>query len=152
MEMVLEQAGRPCFDLAHTDSVLQRALHLLPRWGGWSGGQLDWPHVARSSWSMALRLRRLVLYACIHAIVTLGLAIYAMSGMSERFDGFEMSQGAATAEIAADILMLPGYLLWTSWASKNLPDALEWLLFAANSALWGMVISVLFGIRLMRRR
>lgn len=101
---------------------------------------------------MALRLRRVVLYACIHAVLTLGLGTYAMAGMLDRFDGFEMSQGAATAEVAASVLMMPGYLLWTSWASKNLPNSLEWMLFAANSALWGTVISALIGIRSMRRR
>ena len=46
-----------------------------------------------------------------------------------------------TAGIAADVLALPGYVLWTTGASKNLPNALEWLLFLANSALWGLVLS-----------
>ncbi len=27
--------------------------------------------------------------------------------------------------------------LWTSWASKNLPNLVEWLVFMGNSVLWG---------------
>lgn len=80
-----------------------------------------------------------------HAVVTLGLLLYAMQGLS-RLDGFEATQGAATAAMAADVLMLPGRLSWTPWVSKNLPNAFEWLLFVANSALWGFAISLMAGM------
>jgi hypothetical protein len=84
-----------------------------------------------------------------HGAVTLGLLFYAMQGLSE-IDGFEASQSVANAATAADVLMLPGYLLWTPWASKNLPNVVEWLLFVANSALWGFTISFIAGM--MSRR
>lgn len=87
-----------------------------------------------------------------HGAVTLGLMLYAMYGWSRRFDGFEAPQSAATAAIAVDVLSLPGSLLWTSWASKNLPNAVEWLLFVANSALWGLVISIVLGMTSTRRK
>jgi hypothetical protein len=45
--------------------------------------------------------------------------------------------GASTADKAADVFMLPLTALWGPWAGSHLPNGLEWLLFAANSALWG---------------
>ena len=81
---------------------------------------------------MGPRLKRVLLFTCLHAVITLGLSLYAMYATSE---GFEASQAAATAAVAADVLMLSGSLLWTSWASQNLSNALEWLLFVTNSAL-----------------
>jgi hypothetical protein len=88
---------------------------------------------------MAARLRRVVIFACIHAAVTVGLAIYSLDFSA--IDGFEPRQGPRLAGMAAGVLASPGYLLWTSSASRNLPNALEWLLFIANSALWGLLIS-----------
>jgi hypothetical protein len=93
---------------------------------------------------------RVVLFTCLHGAVTLGFLLYAMQGLA-RLDGFEAPHGAATAAIAADVLILPGYLLWTPWASKNLPNVVEWLLFVANSALWGFVISLIAGVMSPRR-
>ena len=52
----------------------------------------------------------------------------------------------------ADVLMMPGLLLWTPWASKNLPNAVEWLLFVGNSAVWGFLISTIVGLVATRRR
>jgi hypothetical protein len=88
---------------------------------------------------MVPAVRRVAIIACIHAIVTLGLLAYCMD--MSAVDGFKPPQSTRVAATAAHGLMLPGYLLWTSWASKNLPNSLEWLLFIANSGLWGFVIS-----------
>ena len=88
----------------------------------------------------------MVLFSCLHAVVALGLLGYATAGSLLRFDGFEALRGSMTAGIAADVLALPGYVLWTTGASKNLPNALEWLLFLANSALWGLVLSATWGL------
>ena len=38
---------------------------------------------------------------------------------------------------ACKLLGLPAVALWTPWMSRNAPDAVEWLLFGANSLLWG---------------
>lgn len=64
----------------------------------------------------------------------------------------EISNRASYARLAVDILRFPGYPLWTPWASKNLPNVMEWLLFLANSVVWGLVISALVGFcqRLLR--
>jgi hypothetical protein len=56
-----------------------------------------------------------------------------------RFDNPDLREwfGASTALKAADVLMLPLALDWGPWASSHLRNALQWLLFVANSALWG---------------
>jgi hypothetical protein len=93
---------------------------------------------------MAPQPKRIVLFAGAHALLTLALSFYYTSAMTEAVlpgQMPEISDRADYAGLAADILMFPGYLLWTPWASKNLPNVLEWLLFIANSALWGLVIS-----------
>jgi hypothetical protein len=101
------------------------------------------------------RPKRIVVFACAHALVTLTLSFYYTSAMTKPvLPGSmpEISNRASDAGLAADILMFPGYLLWTPWASKNLPNFMEWLLFLANSVVWGLVISALMGFcqRLLR--
>jgi hypothetical protein len=55
-----------------------------------------------------------------------------------RFDqpGLERTAVETAATWVNRVLMLPGRIIWTSWASRNLPNVLEWILFVANSALW----------------
>lgn len=91
-------------------------------------------------------LKRSLAFTCLHAAATLVLSVYAMAATLARLDGNDVSTAAAAAGSAADVLMLPGSLLWTSWASKNLSNLLEWLLFIGNSALWGLVISAALAI------
>jgi hypothetical protein len=98
--------------------------------------------------TMAPRPKRVVLFAVAHALLTLALSFYYTSAMTEPVlpgNMREISDRASYAGLAADILMFPGYLLWTPWASKNLPNVVEWLVFIANSALWGLVISAVVG-------
>jgi len=52
---------------------------------------------------------------------------------------------------AQKLIFTKCYLLWTTWASRNLPDALEWLLFLANSALWALSSSAVVGLSFTRR-
>ena len=80
----------------------------------------------------------LVLAACYSTAFTLG---------SERFD-----KGDANVSIVeyiagslTEILMSPGKYIWTSWASKNLHNAFEWMLLIANSALWCIALAYVFG-------
>ena len=87
---------------------------------------------------MRTKIRLLALFTCAHVVLTLGASLYAMTDLA-RFDNPELPRtlGMTTAGIAANVLMSPGLLVWTSWASKNLPNAVEWIVFIANSALWG---------------
>ena len=100
-----------------------------------------WVVNGRMPVSMRSRFTRVALFTCLHATITFGLGIYGMMGSSARFDGFRPPPGSALAGKVAEIFMLPGFLLWTTWASRNLSNAVEWLLLLGNSALWGLVLS-----------
>jgi hypothetical protein len=87
----------------------------------------------------SFRLKYLVIFACLHALVAIGLFAYGFD--LSAVDGVEPSRAKQFAFTAAGVLMLPGRLIWTEWASKNLPNVLEWFLLIANSILWGAVIA-----------
>ncbi len=80
-----------------------------------------------------------VLFGCVHLVVTLGCMVYAMGMTSLRFDNPDLPKtlGEGIATAGTTILMLLGSLVWNTWASTTLPNAVEWLLFVANSALCG---------------
>jgi hypothetical protein len=97
-----------------------------------------------------MMVRRVALFTCVHAVVTLGLSVYALTAGD--VDHIEAPQRVANAELVADVLMLPGQLAWTSWASKNLPNAVEWLWVVTNSALWGLALSAVVEMVSAHRR
>jgi hypothetical protein len=104
---------------------------------------------------MTRNLRLIVVFTCAHVVVTLACVVYFMAAGSARFDNPELPQTLVerAAEGAANVLTLPARFLWTSWASRNLPNFLEWLLFAANSALWGgSAVAVMNGLFASRDR
>ena len=84
------------------------------------------------------RSRRIlfVVLAFVHAAITLGMVIYHGSLAMASFDSGVSDWKADAASLAATILLSPGYFVWIPWASSNLPNSVEWLVFAANSALW----------------
>src|SRR4030095_11826337 len=90
---------------------------------------------------MRKKLRLFVILTCVHGTVTLGLMAYAVAVGLPRFDHPELDPtfGETAANVATHVLMLPGRLVWTSWASKNLPNVFESLLLIANSAVWATI-------------
>ena len=92
--------------------------------------------------AMRLPLRRVSLFAFTHAVVTLCLLGYAFGQGMVEFDNPDLprSVAAETTAKVAGVLMLPGRLVWTAWASKNLSDAFEWVVFLANSVVWSVLI------------
>lgn len=71
--------------------------------------------------------------------------MYAMAAGSAQFDDPDLPRmfGAGAAEATANLLTLPGRLLWTAWASRHLPSSVEWALFIGNSLLWGAAAAAL---------
>lgn len=57
---------------------------------------------------------------------------------------------SSVAGTCAFVLMQPGALIWTTWASHNLPDVFEWALTTINSLAWGAVLALVW-TRLRRR-
>jgi len=103
---------------------------------------------------MRRNTKLLVAFTCLHAVLALGAVVYSMAASSAQFDnpGLPRMSGAGIAQAMANMLTLPGRLLWTSWASQNLPNAIEWALFIANSVLWGAVVVALTNGVAGRRR
>jgi uncharacterized membrane protein len=90
-----------------------------------------------------LPLRRVLVFACAHAVVTLCMTLYAFSASSAEFDNPDLPRSATAKAVGTlvNVLSLPGRLVWTTWASKNLPNAVEWVVFLANSLVWGLLIA-----------
>jgi hypothetical protein len=86
----------------------------------------------------------IAVFSCIHGLLAMALLLLSFGASSRRFDtGAAETGGERAISRAADVLFLPGTLAWTKWASENLPNAIEGLVFAANSVLWGSVIGLL---------
>jgi hypothetical protein len=89
--------------------------------------------------AMRLPLRRLLLFTGAHAVVTLCLMLYAFSAGMAEFDDPDLPHSGTgrTAGTVAGVLLAPGRFVWPT---KNLPNALEWVLFLANSVVWGVLL------------
>src|SRR5687767_6979620 len=104
--------------------------------------------LGRQHLNMRRNTKRFVAFTSLHAILALGAVLYAMAAGSAQFDNPDLPRmvGADIVEATANTLTLPGRLLWTSWASQNLPNVVEWVLFIANSVLWGALAVTLTNV------
>ena len=114
--------------------MASRATRLNP-------GPLDGEIMTRRS------VKLVAAFTCIHAVLAIACLLYSFSASMDRFDngGNEGILEVITAKLA-QILVLPASLVWTRWASERLPNVIEWLTFAANSVVWGMVATLLLAI------
>ena len=81
-----------------------------------------------------------------HLLIVLFCVAYSYGSAMRAFDDPSVpeSRSGEAAAIVASILLLPGRLLWTASASKNLPNILEWCLLVTNSALWGVLATAMW--------
>lgn len=95
---------------------------------------------------MNIYVKRTVIFGIIHLLVLAMCFLAAFTLSMERFDTGNASQSTAEyiTGLVTNILMAPGKYVWTSWSSKNLHNAFEWLLVIVNSGLWGMVLAILY--------
>src|SRR5438093_685671 len=100
---------------------------------------------------MTRRTTKLIaLFACIHGFLSMTLLLLAFTASSHHFDiGTPQTTSDRVIAEAVDVLFLPATLVWTKCASENLPNAALWLVFAANSILWGSVF--VLGVLRLRR-
>jgi len=90
---------------------------------------------------MRLIAPRAVLLGGAHLVAALSLSAYAFGATLSRFDnGSQPATAEPLASTVATILLLPGTVVWTDWASKTLPNSIEWAIFIANSAVWGIAL------------
>lgn len=85
---------------------------------------------------MRLNLKVFATVSIPHFLISMVCLLYSFGAGMERFDNPPPASWAETSAAAvADVLFLPGSLLWTSRDSQNLSSLFEWLLLLANSAL-----------------
>ncbi|MFG0320227.1 MAG: hypothetical protein ACF8XB_23340 [Planctomycetota bacterium JB042] len=87
-----------------------------------------------------------LLLAAGHLLATLGLLVVSIGLTLREFDAEApsrlLSAASTTCGAVAGALLLPGRWIWETCGSPNAPDVLEWLLFVANSLIWGVAGAV----------
>jgi len=96
---------------------------------------------------MNIQTKRAVLFGFAHFLALIVCFSTAFTLSMERFDKVDENESAVefVAVSLTNILMTPGRYIWTPWASKNLHNSFEWMLFIANSALWGVILAYIYG-------
>lgn len=112
--------------------------------------------VARFSIGQAVKKRIFItalLLAGLHLVLTMGCFILAYGSAMDAFDNpdHQSTDIERIAESLAPFLSQPAALLWTSSMSKNMPDIVEWVVYALNSLIWGIILSPLVNARARRK-
>src|SRR5262245_5370089 len=83
--------------------------------------------------------------AFLHFIATFSCMIYVLGDRMERFDNPQLPENRSVhiVDQMTEVLMLPAVLLWTSRASKHVPNLFENLFFLLNSGVWGLAVAFL---------
>jgi len=99
-------------------------------------------------------ITQMVILTVIHIIMTIGSVMLSFGSGMEAFDNqdYQPSMIGRIADHLAGILTQPALSLWTPWMSKNMPNMLEWVLFIANSMLWGAVVAFLINATALRMK
>ena len=95
---------------------------------------------------MKITIKRTITFSCIHFTVLIICFITSFSLGMSRFDAGDMNENIieTVTGVITNILIIPANYLWTPWASKNLPNFIEWILFLSNSILWGYVVAFVY--------
>ena len=100
----------------------------------------------RTSSFMDNQTKMTAVFSAVHFVVLITCFMTSFSLGMDRFDEADTGMGAVeyVAGSLTYILMYPAKLLWIPWASKNLPNILEWVLMIGNSFIWGSIMAYLF--------
>jgi hypothetical protein len=95
---------------------------------------------------MNIITKQSICFSVLHLLIMLSCLAISFSLGMERFDVGQLEPKIIekATNIVANLLMAPAKYLWTSWASKNLPNIVEWALLLTNSLLWGTVIAFIY--------
>lgn len=94
---------------------------------------------------MKNRIKKIVVFSILHLTVLLLCITVSFSLGLDHFDTGEQATllESITSTLSA-IFSFPGTYLWTPWASKNLSNIIEWLVFIGNSILWGILLAYIY--------
>ena len=94
---------------------------------------------------MKLSKKRIIIFSLIHVVILLILLVVSFTASMDAFDGKkEIKAFESLAGNITEFLMSPLFLLWNSWASKNIHNSIENILFFCNSVLWGVTIEYVY--------
>ncbi len=96
-----------------------------------------------------------IIVAVVHFAVMFNMMIVAAGSIVKNLGDADYEPPTKFEQIAestSEILMQPGYSLWTPWMGKNLPDFIEWIFVIGNSLLWGFAIAMLINCRKLLKR
>ncbi len=86
-------------------------------------------------------MRRVLLLAAIHLVITLAALLISIG-----FSGIDDEVPSTVSKMASpvvSVLMQPGVTVWDR-IGKGQPDWIEWIVFGANSLVWGLGLSFLW--------
>ena len=97
--------------------------------------------------------KRILFISLVHFGILVVFFLISFSAGMDEFDGKrEITGFERLSGIITEILMSPVGLLWNSWASKNIHDVIENILFISNSVIWGVSIEYLYNKYLFRTK
>lgn len=81
----------------------------------------------------------------LHFVLSIGSLLIAFSGGLKRFDHPKIRPGwlEQTTDRIAGVLVQPGASTWRSVRGGLLPNTVEWIIFLANSLLWGCATALI---------
>lgn len=92
-------------------------------------------------------LKRMIIFAALHAVITIGLIVFVNGGAVKLFTetdptitGLKQNLGIVTR-----VLSEPAYSVWNNGLVDTVPQYGVWVLFGLNSLVWGFVLSYLLG-------
>ena len=89
--------------------------------------------------------KRIAIFTFIHLGILFAFFTISFSAGMDEFDGKgEVTAFEEMSQKITVVLMSPVYFLWNSWASKNIHDAIEFVLFVFNSILWGTAAEYIY--------
>ena len=94
---------------------------------------------------MKLNKKRIVIFSFVQLLALVVFFGISFSAGMDAFDGKrEITKFDEFSGFITEVLMSPAFLLWNSWASKNVPNIIENLLVILNSILWGTIIEFFY--------
>jgi hypothetical protein len=92
---------------------------------------------------MKITAKRAIIFSIAHALLTIICLILALD-FTPIDTGGDRSLVSVVAGFVVSILLIPGRIVWNSWAIRNLPNIFEWIIFLCNSAMWGIFIDYVY--------
>ena len=92
-------------------------------------------------------LKRMIILAAIHAVITIGLIVFVNGGAVVLFSDLDpaITGLKKTLNMVTRVLTEPAYSVWNNGLVDTVPQYGQWILFGLNSLLWGFVLAYIFG-------